>query len=641
MPWPSGILSAAFTLALLSGQSRRAVIAATNTGAALNHLNDYQAALEWMQRGLDLARQTAFPGVLAVALLQTAHTLRLLNRLDASREMLHEALALMAPLAGSRNHAYALWHLGEVELAAGHWAQALATFRTLAERADMLKQPDLQGHARCGAARSLLALGEPQAALAAAEAALALGRGVANREVAALQVMAEVHAAASLPAPPGLLAPSVPLHYLQQALALAGGIEGLTLPADLLQAAAREHARLGDFQAAYGLSQQADASRQATHNQEASQRAIAMQVTHQTDRARADAAHQRSLAQAQAERLATLEQLGAIGQDITRKLELASLYTTLHHHVQTLLGASRFFIHRVDPDGGSLSLAFGTESGQELPPHTLWMVGEGPHPEVVRCAREGREILVNRPASTPPPAMLSLLQAPLQVGERLLGVMTIQSVQALAYAERELAIFRTLCAYGAIALANAEVQAELIEKNRQLALLSESDALTGLCNRLRLDQVLHDEVVRRVRSGSALSVVLLDLDDFKAVNDQFGHQAGDRVLVTVAALLRDSSRQTDVVGRWGGEEFLLVCPDTDLAGAAVLADKLRLRLASADFGVAGTKTGSFGVASLRDGEAADGLMARADAALYRAKHAGRNRVALAPATAGIRVDPDM
>ena len=633
----------AYTLALASGQPRRAVVAATNTGDSLNHLNDYPGALEWMQRGLALARTAGGPGAMGVALLQTAHTLRLLDRFDAARDMLHEALALMAPLAASRNHAYAMWQLVEVELAADRPADALAVARALAQRADALQQSDLQSHARCGQARALLALGEPAQALAAAEAAVRHGEGAPNLQVAALRVMADVHALDAehaLPAPPGVEAPSVALHVLLRALALADGIERFTTPGGLLDAIAREYARLGDYPQAYAFSQRAGVSRETSRSQEARNRAVAMQVTHDTERARAEAEHQRSLARTHAERLETLEQLGAVGREITRNLEPSAILAALDRHVRALLDATSLVIYRVSADSGELVMVFGVEAGAPLPPHRIAL--DDPQRPAARCARERSEIMVSGSrrearavagvdrraaghvgsAGDPP----SFMCAPLSDADRLLGVMSIGSERPRAYAERELAIFRTLCAYGAIALANADTQAQLVRKNAQLERLSVSDTLTGLSNRLRLDQVLGQEAARQARSGAPVSVILLDLDHFKAVNDQHGHPAGDRVLVTIGELLKAGSRQTDEVGRWGGEEFLVVCRDTDLAGARALAQKLRERIAAQDFKGVGRRTASFGVAQLADGEDVEGLVARADVALYRAKRAGRDRV---------------
>ena len=616
-------------LALASGQMRRAIIAATNTGAALVNLSDFHTALEWTQRGLAIARRTGWPGSIAITLQQTAATLRQLQRLDAAREMLREALELMVPLAASRNYAITLWFLGEVELDSKDFASALKTYQLMTERADALGQPDLQSYARCGQARALGILGRPQQALAEAMAAQELGKDSPGHQIEVLKLLADIHAAHTLDAPPGVTAASVPLHYLQQALDLSASIEGLTIPGDLLEAVAREYARVGNYLQAYDFSQQALVARQKTHHQEASNRAVAMQITHETERARAEAESQRKSAQIQAERLETLEQLGTIGREITRNLDLPSIFSALDTHVHALLNATAVVIYRLAADGTTLSMAFGVEAGKTLTLQDIRM--DDPDRLVARCAREGKEIVTNiapglDTAVSGTLETLSLMYAPLLVGGRLMGVMTIQSVQPHAYAEREVAIFRTLCAYGAIALANAEAQEQLVEKNRQLEIVSISDRLTGLYNRLRLDQVLDEELARGDRTGAALSVILMDIDHFKVVNDTHGHQVGDRVLVAMATLLRAGSRELDVVGRWGGEEFLVVCRDTALPGAVVLAEKLRDLIAQHPFAQVGKKTGSFGVASRRDKESVDALISRVDAALYDAKNAGRNRV---------------
>ncbi|MBJ7312783.1 diguanylate cyclase [Rugamonas sp. CCM 8940] len=176
--------------------------------------------------------------------------------------------------------------------------------------------------------------------------------------------------------------------------------------------------------------------------------------------------------------------------------------------------------------------------------------------------------------------------------------------------------------------AQQAVSEQLQEKNRELDRLSITDRLTGLCNRLRLDQVLDDEIKRYQRCGNPFSLMLLDVDHFKRVNDTFGHQAGDIVLAEMADLLAKGTRAVDVVGRWGGEEFLLVCRDTELEGAALLAEKLREQIAGHVFRVGGGKTCSFGVTSVVADDTLAQMIARADRALYRSKAGGRNRVEL-------------
>jgi diguanylate cyclase (GGDEF)-like protein len=121
-------------------------------------------------------------------------------------------------------------------------------------------------------------------------------------------------------------------------------------------------------------------------------------------------------------------------------------------------------------------------------------------------------------------------------------------------------------------------------------------------------------------------VFIADCDSFKAVNDTHGHQVGDLVLIELAALMSKSVRAIDTVGRWGGEEFLAILPETGIDGATQLADKLRREIEAYAFPVVGCRTASFGVAVLRPTENIKDLIARADAALYLAKESGRNRV---------------
>lgn len=161
---------------------------------------------------------------------------------------------------------------------------------------------------------------------------------------------------------------------------------------------------------------------------------------------------------------------------------------------------------------------------------------------------------------------------------------------------------------------------------RRLEYLSVTDRLTGVYNRMKLDEVLAAETLRAARSGRPFGVIMLDVDHFKQVNDRHGHQIGDRTLTELVGALRQRLRATDIIGRWGGEEFLLICPDTDLAGTARLADMLRQHIADQTFSSRDSQTASFGVACHRAMDSVEDLVSRADSALYRAKRDGRNRV---------------
>ncbi len=167
---------------------------------------------------------------------------------------------------------------------------------------------------------------------------------------------------------------------------------------------------------------------------------------------------------------------------------------------------------------------------------------------------------------------------------------------------------------------------ELEEQTRKLDLQATTDPLTGIFNRLKFNQELATEMARSWRYKTPLSVVMYDLDHFKAVNDTHGHQVGDRVLVGITRIAAGHIRQTDVLARWGGEEFMILTPNCDSQHAFELAEKLRRLIEEFDFAEVGTVTCSFGVAQFQDGDTAETLTSRADEALYAAKRAGRNRV---------------
>ena len=164
-----------------------------------------------------------------------------------------------------------------------------------------------------------------------------------------------------------------------------------------------------------------------------------------------------------------------------------------------------------------------------------------------------------------------------------------------------------------------------------LAYLAIFDPLTRIPNRRGLDVRLAEEFVRSDRYGSALSILLFDVDHFKAVNDEHGHDAGDAALRQVALLLQEACRGPDFVGRWGGEEFIMILPETGLEAARDVASRVRARVADEVLVGAANLTVSVGVASLEAGDSTDRLFKRVDRALYAAKTRGRNRVEVAPA----------
>jgi diguanylate cyclase (GGDEF)-like protein len=179
----------------------------------------------------------------------------------------------------------------------------------------------------------------------------------------------------------------------------------------------------------------------------------------------------------------------------------------------------------------------------------------------------------------------------------------------------------SLAAHAVVALENARLH-DLVERQALV------DGLTGLANRRAASEALHAEAARAERLETPLSLVLVDLDEFKEVNDVHGHSVGDEVLRVFAAVLRETLRESDIAGRWGGEEFLLLLPGADEEGAAQLAERVRIALAARGIpSVPGLRvTASFGVAEYAGETKTEELVAAADSALYRAKRAGKDRV---------------
>ncbi|MDD2557571.1 MAG: diguanylate cyclase [Desulfuromonas sp.] len=176
--------------------------------------------------------------------------------------------------------------------------------------------------------------------------------------------------------------------------------------------------------------------------------------------------------------------------------------------------------------------------------------------------------------------------------------------------------------YGYMAVRHDTTDKKRIEQ------ISVTDALTGIFNRLKLDAVLKSEHTRYVRYGQEFAVILFDIDYFKRINDTYGHLSGDKVLQEISTLSKKHLRDTDVLGRWGGEEFMIIAPGTDVAGATNLAEKLRQTIEDYAFTDAGSVTASFGIAVIRKEErqGSNHLLKRMDEALYKAKEQGRNRV---------------
>jgi diguanylate cyclase (GGDEF)-like protein len=249
--------------------------------------------------------------------------------------------------------------------------------------------------------------------------------------------------------------------------------------------------------------------------------------------------------------------------------------------------------------------------------------------------------------------LVSAIRLPVFFRDEALASISLASWQPHAFPPEEVEALKGMMAQLAVglkamrmykALAESKEQLERYSKQLQASTeiehrLARTDALTGIPNRRYVEEVIFAEHARAVRHGCALSVGLLDVDKLKAVNDEFGHDAGDEVLTQLAQLARRSCRKGDVVGRYGGDEFLFVLPEADLEAAVRFGERVRAKVERQSFhlpqGDTLTLNVSLGIAVAESAgsQGAPGLIATADSALYSAKTSGGNKVCTQPAAA--------
>jgi diguanylate cyclase (GGDEF)-like protein len=324
------------------------------------------------------------------------------------------------------------------------------------------------------------------------------------------------------------------------------------------------------------------------------------------------------------QRVHQLETLQDIGRALTGTLELNQVLATVVEAAVRLTGADAGALYLLDERGGQLMRRAARAPGEPAASAMTEPADDALAAQVIGANRPANW----RPAPGPPPRAglpaYPALCVPLRLRDHMVGALAVDNRrQGRGFADSDLGPLGALADTAAVAMANARLFAEL-------QIQSITDSLTGLFNRRHLFALAEREFQRARRFGRPLSVIMLDVDHFKQVNDTHGHAVGDQVLAEVARRLRSSIRAIDLIGRYGGEEFVLVLPETELPGAGLLGERLRLALANTPVPTLSgplAVTASLGVASTQP-DVADvaTLINRADQALYAAKEAGRNRV---------------
>ncbi|WP_324717080.1 sensor domain-containing diguanylate cyclase [Carboxydochorda subterranea] len=322
-----------------------------------------------------------------------------------------------------------------------------------------------------------------------------------------------------------------------------------------------------------------------------------------------------------------LEALYESGKLITSELDLERLITRLVRLVRNTFGYSHPAILLVDEERKDTLRLVGA-AGYDAPIGMTIGFDQGITGFVARTGLAVRVDDVRRDPRYVPGIRecMSEVAVPIRIKGRVLGVLNVESPRLSAFTEEDEQVLQAIADQAAVAIQNAR----LLGLTAQMAI---TDGLTELYNHRHFSQQLEIAVERARRMGSPVSVVLLDIDDFKMFNDRFGHLVGDEVLRQIGRLIRQSVRRTDLAARYGGEEFVLLLPDTGTDDALRLARRIQQAVPRAEsFVEALTRGGpgislSAGVATFPDhAESARDLLRRADEACYQAKRSGKNQV---------------
>ena len=165
-----------------------------------------------------------------------------------------------------------------------------------------------------------------------------------------------------------------------------------------------------------------------------------------------------------------------------------------------------------------------------------------------------------------------------------------------------------------------------MEANQKLNNLASKDSLTNIFNRRIIDEFISKETIKSKRYNNSLALIMIDIDHFKEVNDKYGHQVGDEVILSLVDIISKNIRESDIFGRWGGEEFIILLPETNLNQATIVAQNIRKKVQEYRFDKVGQKTISLGVSEFNSNDDSTVFIKRVDDALYKAKATGRNRV---------------
>jgi signal transduction histidine kinase/CheY-like chemotaxis protein/tetratricopeptide (TPR) repeat protein len=468
--------------ALQVGMLRLSIISASNACESLQSINDLESALSTIEWAMKYAKLTKWPEIQGICSINLGAIQRQLGQIEDSRHTLEQALNSFHLTPGGINKAIAYSEFAETLVADNQVREAVKIFEKAIRIFRKCKSMDDLPHTLIRYANALSLDQQIDKSLRALSEAKNLNEvhGYQALSIPIHQALADIYSRHQLPPPTAIQASNCRIHFLEEALKIGLSIENWRAPSSLLMSLSDAWADLNDPWQALQFAKQALTTNRAESYQNALNRTVAIDEHFAIEKAHEEAKYHHIIAQAESNKAATLkeahdtlEKLGKIGQEITTKLDTQEVFISIFKHVQSLLETTSFLIYLIDETGQELSQVFGMEQNKPFPTHTISIT----HPTSLsaRCARERKEIIIDVGENDPITPIISgtlitksLLFAPLIIGEKLLGVMSIQSIRNHAYGDREIHIFNTLCAYSAIALENSIIYKKLNTTQSQL-----------------------------------------------------------------------------------------------------------------------------------------------------------------------------
>jgi len=415
------------------------------------------------------------------------------------------------------------------------------------------------------------------------------------------------------------------LIYFQTARKIAQSINSASVEVDSLQQIAQIYKDREQWKEAYTCQYEYHVKSKELFGKETTKQVDSIKMSMATNEA--------EYYQKMYEQISTISQ---IGRDIASSLDLEKIVRITYDRIKEILDVHVFGLGFYDEEEQEISYRFFIEEGQWVEPFTVSIGSSDSFG--AWCIKNEKEVLINdveseykryiKAISSTDPAdekkFNSLIYIPLVVSDKKIGILSVQSHNKNAYADYQIEMIKALGSYISIAVENGQLYEEVQS-------LANRDYLTGLMNRAYFNTLAEREILKYKRYDKGFCLIMFDLDNFKSINDEYGHDAGDTVLKEVTQFCNTKIREVDLFARYGGEEFLVLLPTTDLDGGLMLAERLRDGIRTLNIVVNEKNnigvTASFGLTLVNtEDKSIENVFKRADDAMYKAKKAGKDRV---------------